>query len=96
MTDRYAVIGNPIAHSKSPQIHRAFARQTGQQLDYDRILGETERFTEQVRAYLSGDGKGLNVTVPFKEDAWRLADERSPQADQSWLTRSLPTPPSGR
>ena len=96
MTDRYAVIGNPIEHSKSPQIHAAFAAQTGQELEYGRILGESERFDEQVREFLAGDGRGLNVTVPFKEPAWRLADERSPRAESAGAANTLILLPDGR
>ena len=77
MTDKYAVIGNPIAHSKSPFIHKQFALQTGQQIEYDRILGDPRRFEQDVWDFIAAGGKGLNVTVPFKEAAWRLADELS-------------------
>lgn len=87
MIDRYAVIGNPIEHSKSPLIHAAFAEQTGQKMEYGRILGMD--FERDVRAFLADGGKGLNVTVPFKEDAWRLADERSPRAETAGAVNTL-------
>ncbi len=77
MTDRYAVIGNPIEHSLSPQIHAAFARQTGEGLEYGRMLGDSDRFEDQVREFFAAGGKGLNVTVPFKERAAALADHSS-------------------
>ena len=74
MSDKYAVIGNPIEHSKSPFIHGQFAHQTGQDMEYGRILGHPRRFEQDVREFIAAGGKGLNVTVPFKEAAWRLAD----------------------
>lgn len=89
MSDQYAVIGNPIEHSKSPLIHGAFARQTGQDLEYGRILGETDTFDAQVRAFLTGTGRGMNITVPFKEQAWRLADEHSPRAESAGAANTL-------
>jgi shikimate dehydrogenase len=94
--DRYAVIGNPIAHSKSPRIHDEFARQTGQDLDYGRILAEPNRFAEAVGAFFGEGGRGLNVTVPFKEAAWRLADERSPRAEVAGAVNTLIALPNGR
>lgn len=87
--DRYAVIGNPIEHSKSPQIHRAFAKQTGQQLEYTRLLGELGQFDHQVKTFIANNGKGLNVTVPFKEDAWRLVNERSPRAESARAVNTI-------
>lgn len=80
MTDCYAVIGNPIAHSKSPLIHTAFAQQTGQDLSYERLLAPINGFATTLRQFQFAGGRGVNVTVPFKEDAWRLADELTPRA----------------
>jgi len=73
VTDRYAVIGNPIGHTKSPMIHRAFAEQTKQDLDYTAILGTVGRFGEDATAFRKAGGRGLNVTAPFKLDAFRYA-----------------------
>jgi len=87
--DRYAVIGNPIEHSKSPQIHHAFAEQTGEQLEYIRLLGEPGHFAENVADFLSKGGRGLNVTVPFKEDAWQLVDELSLRAESAQAVNTI-------
>jgi shikimate dehydrogenase len=77
MTDQYAVIGNPVEHSLSPQIHARFARATGQDLSYGRILAPRDGFREAVLAFRAAGGKGLNVTLPFKHQAWDLASVRS-------------------
>jgi shikimate dehydrogenase len=89
MPDRYAVIGNPIAHSKSPLIHEAFARQTGQDMVYDRVLGSRDDFAGDVRRFVAAGGRGLNVTVPFKEEAFALADERSERAQAAGAVNTL-------
>ena len=89
MADRYAVIGNPIAHSKSPQIHAEFARQTGQDLSYERILAPLDAFARTVDRFASEGGRGLNVTVPFKLEALALADELSPRARRAGAVNTL-------
>lgn len=89
MSDRYAVIGNPIAHSKSPLIHARFARATGQDMEYGRILGDPDDFAGDVRRFFAGGGAGMNVTVPFKEQAWALADERTPRAQSAGAVNTL-------
>jgi shikimate dehydrogenase len=87
--DKYAVIGNPIKHSRSPEIHAAFAQQTGEAIEYGRILGKLDDFEGDVRRFLAEGGRGLNVTVPFKEQAWRLADELSPRAHTAGAVNTL-------
>jgi shikimate dehydrogenase len=89
MPDQYAVIGNPIAHSKSPLIHAVFARNTGQDLEYGRILGDPDNFAGDVHAFFAAGGRGLNVTVPFKEAAWALADERTRRAEIAGAVNTL-------
>lgn len=80
MADRYAVIGNPVAHSKSPWIHAEFARATGQDIEYGRIEAPRGGFAEAVLAFDATGGKGLNVTLPFKEEAFALCADASPRA----------------
>ena len=80
MTDRYAVVGNPIAHSKSPEIHAAFARQTGHDIDYSRLLAPLDGFHSTIESFRAKGGKGANVTLPFKLEAFDLADDVSQRA----------------
>lgn len=79
-TDRYGVMGNPIAHSKSPMIHTLFAQQLNHSLSYEAILVEIGAFNAAVENFRTAGGMGLNVTVPFKRDAWKLVGERTPRA----------------
>lgn len=91
--DRYLVVGNPIAHSRSPQIHAAFAAQTGQRMHYDRRLVPTEpdtAFAEAMRRFAAEEGgKGVNVTMPFKEAAFAMADVRSERAEAAGAANTL-------
>jgi shikimate dehydrogenase len=77
MSDRYAVIGNPVAHSRSPQIHAAFAAQTGEDVTYSRLLAPVGGFRDAVEAFRTEGGRGLNVTLPFKLEAFAMANEAS-------------------
>ena len=72
MTDRYAVVGHPVAHSKSPRIHALFAAQTAQDMAYDRLLAPLDGFANTVAGFFAAGGRGLNVTVPFKLEARAL------------------------
>ena len=89
MTDSYAVIGNPIAHSQSPRIHAEFARQTSQDIFYTSIFCEVGAFAQTVRAFREQDGKGMNVTLPFKHEAFALATRRSERAEQAGAVNTL-------
>jgi shikimate dehydrogenase len=80
MTDRYAVIGNPVAHSKSPWIHGEFARATKQDIEYVRIEAPLDGFARTVDEFRRAQGRGANVTLPFKEAASRYSDELRPAA----------------
>ncbi|MDP1652564.1 MAG: shikimate dehydrogenase [Rhodocyclaceae bacterium] len=89
MPDRYAVFGNPIAHSQSPRIHALFAAQTGQDMSYEALLAPLDGFAAAVRAFAAAGGKGANVTVPFKEEAFRLATELTPRARAAGAVNTL-------
>ena len=89
MTDKYAVFGNPIAHSKSPDIHRQFAEQTGQDLSYSKQLVADDGFEAAADAFFAGGGKGLNITVPFKQDAYAYVARTTPRARRAGAVNTL-------
>jgi shikimate dehydrogenase len=89
VSKHYVVIGNPVAHSKSPLIHTAFAQQTGQDVCYERLLAPLDGFVNAVRNFQAEGGNGANVTVPFKEAAWQLADTMTPRARLAGAANTL-------
>src|SRR5690606_14314485 len=89
MTDRYAVIGNPVAHSKSPQIHTEFARQTGQDMVYVRLPAPRTGFRAEVERFIAHGGRGLNVTVPFKQEAAAICHDVSERAKFAQAVNTL-------
>ncbi|MEC8916248.1 MAG: shikimate dehydrogenase, partial [Pseudomonadota bacterium] len=89
MTDRYAVFGNPIGHSKSPRIHAAFAEQTGEAIAYTAIEAPIADFAAAWGAFVEAGGRGANVTVPFKQEAFALAEVLSPRAQLAGAVNTL-------
>ena len=89
MPERYAVMGHPIAHSKSPFIHRRFAAQSGEAIAYDALLVEPGEFRDAVEDFRAGGGRGLNVTIPFKEEAFALASRCSDRARRAGAVNTL-------
>ncbi|AGW91924.1 MULTISPECIES: shikimate dehydrogenase [Cupriavidus] len=88
-SDRYVVIGNPVAHSRSPAIHAAFARQTGEAVQYDRLEAPLDGFADTVRKFFADGGYGCNVTVPFKLEAYDLADRLTERAEAAGAVNTL-------
>lgn len=87
--DLYAVVGNPIHHSKSPKIHGEFAAQTNEALEYSAIQAPLDGFTNTVQSFFKSGGKGLNITVPFKEHAWQLSAKLSERARLAGAVNTL-------
>ena len=95
MPARYGVVGDPIAHSKSPLIHRAFAAATGQTLSYEKFHVTSDQFSQFVHDFFEDGGSGLNVTLPHKIAAAALAQELTPRAQQAGAVNTLLRGPQG-
>lgn len=95
MTDRYAVIGHPVAHSKSPLIQEAFAQQTAQDMTYECILAPLDGFAETLNSMSKAGFRGANVTVPFKIEAFHLATRLTPRAMDAGAVNTLKFTPEG-
>ena len=89
MTDRYAVIGNPIEQSKSPLIHTAFAQVTGHDISYTKVLAPLDGFADTVDAFRAAGGRGMNVTAPFKLDACAYATDLAPSAQMAGAVNAM-------
>lgn len=89
MTDRYAIVGHPVAHSKSPQIHALFARETGQDMSYERLLAPVDDFRNAIEIFRQSGAKGANVTLPFKLEAFRYASELSERSRLAGAVNTL-------
>jgi len=93
--DRYAVFGNPVRHSKSPWIHKAFASQCDQAVQYRAVKVAEGGFADAARGFFDSGGHGLNITLPFKQDALAFADELSPRAHKAGAANTLVRRESG-
>jgi len=89
MTDRYAVVGNPVAHSLSPEIHAAFARETRQDIGYGKLLAPLDGFSAAIETFRAEGGKGVNVTVPFKFEALKFCNQPGPEASDAQAVNTL-------
>jgi shikimate dehydrogenase len=93
---RYVVMGNPVAHSMSPVIHKQFAHQFGHNIEYTALWVDTDGFAEAVEQFRAEGGKGFNITVPFKQDAFRLADNLSERAKLAGAVNTIRFEPDGK
>ena len=93
---RYAVMGNPVAHSKSPAIHKQFAHQSGHNIEYTALWVDADGFADAVEQFRAEGGKGFNVTVPFKLEAFRLADNLSDRAKLAGAVNTIRFEPDGK
>ena len=89
MTKQFAVIGNPIAHSRSPELHHQFAQKTNIDLNYEKILAPLDGFKDTIQTFFKEGGSGLNITVPFKEEAFALCDVLTERAKIAKATNTL-------
>jgi len=89
MTDRYAVVGNPVTHSKSPLIHSTFARETGEDIAYEKLEAPIGRFSATVDAFRAAGGRGINITAPFKLDAYAYATDCMERARHAGASNCL-------
>jgi len=87
--DNYCVVGNPVAHSKSPQIHAAFAEQTQQNIFYQAIQVDGGKFKAALKEFQAQGGKGLNITIPFKGEAWEISENRTNRADRALAVNTI-------
>ena len=87
--DRYAVVGNPVAHSLSPRIHALFARQTDQDIEYTALCAPRDAFAAAITRFRADGGRGANVTVPFKHEAWQLCELLSERARAAQAVNTL-------
>ena len=94
--DKYAVFGNPIKHSKSPAIHTQFATSLGEQIEYSAILAPIDEFEKALSEFFTSGGKGANVTVPFKEQAFDLVAERTELATIAGAVNTIKLLDDGR